>query len=390
LRIFLGKEKIKGDNVDPTLLCAPRSICVAQNKFLVVADTGSHTIRIFNIESLKLKHIVGDGSPGNKDGAPNQAKFNLPSGIATNHKEIIVADTGNHRIARIKLTDFTVETIRGSSELGPIPDDKSPLYFPQGVAISPQGTIAIADTGNSKILISRDTKQWIELKTIKMSCPKSLSFSLDENNLYIVDSDHKSSKILNCNINDQSFSVEAGDVGGFEDGIDTAKFNKPSTIITDPTTGKLIISDTKNSAIRTVSHQCVSTLYKSPQSESTFQPVGLAYHTSGVLVSDPSTHVIYLVVPKITVKVEYQAPPTAPELKVQTDITIPLSTVEDIKNTIARQLNKDIGKIRLDVMGDDQKYKELTSVSMLQNNALLRVVPEGQLSSSVEIYRKQF
>jgi len=209
-----------------------------------------------------------------------------------------------------------------------------------------------------------------------MGCPKALCFSSDEMNLYIIDSDHKTSKILRCNLHailSHNFVIEAGDIAGYEDGVDTAKFNKPSAVTIDTSTKKLLISDTKNAAIRALANQCVSTVFKSSTPE-LFQPVGIAYSHQGILVSDPTSNVIYIIVPNINIKVEYRLPLPSPELSIKADITIPLSTVEDIKSIIARVLQKDPMLIRIDIVARDNESEKLSSVSMIQHNSFLRVI----------------
>jgi len=296
--------------------------------------------------------------------------------------EIIVADTGNHRVTSINKKTFIVKTIAGNTPASDIILTK--LYYPQGVAITPTGTIAIADTGNNRILIiGKEGDTPVELKDVKMICPKSLCFSKDEMNVFIIDCDHRTSKVISYNIDSKTFDIVAGDIAGYEDGIDSAKFNKPSCIITGDS-GNLIIADTKNSAIRSIMNQCVSTLYRDESGD--FQPVGIAFLPTGILIADPKAHVIYRLAANRNIKVEYQIPPPAPELCVKTDITIPLSTVDDIKSVIANYLGKDPMYIRIDIVRIDKRDRvnsndrihntaeKLVDISMISDDSFLRVV----------------
>jgi predicted nucleic acid-binding Zn ribbon protein len=79
------------------------------NQYLYVADTGNHIIRKVDISNGKTTTIAGyKGVTGSTDGTTgNAAKFNSPTGIVVlvsgGNVYLYVADTGNHRIRMIQL-----------------------------------------------------------------------------------------------------------------------------------------------------------------------------------------------------------------------------------------------------------------------------------------------
>jgi serine/threonine-protein kinase len=67
---------------------------------------------------------------------------------------LYIADTGNNRIRRVD-TDGTITTVAGTGEEGDHGDDgpatSAGLNAPQGIAFAPDSTLYIADTGNDRL-----------------------------------------------------------------------------------------------------------------------------------------------------------------------------------------------------------------------------------------------
>ena len=84
---------------------------------LYVADTNNHRIREIRngIVSTLAGHKGLAPAPGYRDGTAIEARFDHPSGVATDDKgTTFVADTYNHLIRRIE-TDGTVTTAAGNT-----------------------------------------------------------------------------------------------------------------------------------------------------------------------------------------------------------------------------------------------------------------------------------
>ncbi|NJO40317.1 MAG: redoxin domain-containing protein [Cyanobacteria bacterium CRU_2_1] len=82
---------------------------------LFIADSGYHRIVVSTL-SGEIRHIIGTGTAGLKDGCFAEAQFFAPQGMAfdrPNHT-LYVADTENHTIRRVNLERQTVETIAGT------------------------------------------------------------------------------------------------------------------------------------------------------------------------------------------------------------------------------------------------------------------------------------
>jgi hypothetical protein len=95
----------------------PTAAAVDPDGNVWVADTGNHAVRIVRNDALRtVITAAGDGMPGEGDGTA--ARLRLPQGIViAPDGAVIVADTGNHRLVRIRPSGsrWTVETLAGAS-----------------------------------------------------------------------------------------------------------------------------------------------------------------------------------------------------------------------------------------------------------------------------------
>jgi DNA-binding beta-propeller fold protein YncE len=85
----------------------PRGIAIDPGGNLYVANMANHRIRKITPEgaaSLTVTTLAGSGEPGNADGPAGEAQFRVPEGVAVDPDgNVVVADTGNHRIRKIVL-----------------------------------------------------------------------------------------------------------------------------------------------------------------------------------------------------------------------------------------------------------------------------------------------
>jgi sugar lactone lactonase YvrE len=167
----------------------PTDVAVAADGTIYVADTLNHLIRSISplgqVTTLNApsKRVV-EVSPGQAvasgdyaDGDLASAKFNEPTSIAIDAKgNLFVSDSGNQRIRYIDLAQKKVTTVAGGSNAS----DKTSVYekkelyatgdfadgealqalfhFPQGLAVTDEGGVVIADSGNHSIRYLYDGK----------------------------------------------------------------------------------------------------------------------------------------------------------------------------------------------------------------------------------------
>jgi len=119
-------------------------------KYLFVADTENHCIRMVNTETGKVSTVAGTpGTSGDVDGSVNDALFNKPIAVAVpdHGRFIYVADSGNNNVRKVDLIKGQVETfVTKETPFGWIGN-------PQGIACDQScEKIMLVDSGNSRIL----------------------------------------------------------------------------------------------------------------------------------------------------------------------------------------------------------------------------------------------
>lgn len=149
--------------------------------WLFIADSGNHCIRRVDVTNLAttgsagaLESVAGDdrrgglcgssasGFAGDNGALSYSAQFNNPTGLAVRGDSLYIADTGNHRVRRISLTDanprkWTISTVAGNGTPGTSCDLTSgktylatkdlALNSPQGLTVT-TSEIFVTDLGD--------------------------------------------------------------------------------------------------------------------------------------------------------------------------------------------------------------------------------------------------
>ncbi len=251
-------------------LDTPSAIAFDQNGDLIVADSGTHTIKRVKILSGAIETVAGvEGQKGFADGDAGNALFNAPIGIAAAGDKIFVADTYNDKIRVIE--NGQVSTLAGGEQ--GLADDRNGLSAkfdtPCGIAVLKDESLIIADTGNNRLrrvessgrtttFAGRDKTE--EEKKLTNEKPildgqisqarfiEPLAVSVDKAGVIYV-ADANSIRAVGRK-SPNTIETISDTKRGFADGdMPTARFNRPSGLFADEQ-GNLFVADAENQAVR--------------------------------------------------------------------------------------------------------------------------------------------
>ena len=145
-----------GTPATETMLRSPRGVAIGPGDKVYIADTGNHLIRTIERDGT-IKTVAGNGTAGfgGDGGYGSNAIFSSPTGLAmTSQGDLYIADTGNHRV-RVIDSGANVRTVAGTSSPGFSGDNGSAtqarLNNPVSVAVDAAGHLYIADRDNHRI-----------------------------------------------------------------------------------------------------------------------------------------------------------------------------------------------------------------------------------------------
>lgn len=169
-----GQAVASGDFADGDLATAkfnePSSIVLDAKGNLYVSDSGNHRIRYIDLSQRKVITVAGGSMAADKsgvyekkelyatgdyaDGNALQALFHFPQGLAlTAEGGVVIADSGNHSIRYLfdgKVTTLAGDAAQGTGESDGI-ESGAEFQYPTDVALLPNGSIAVADSFNNKV-----------------------------------------------------------------------------------------------------------------------------------------------------------------------------------------------------------------------------------------------
>lgn len=149
-----------GGPADQAQLGRPSDIAFGPDGSLYIADNYTNSIRRVSLDGI-ITTVAGVGGWGydaggySGDGGPaDQAQLNRPSSIAFSPDgSLYISDTGNSRVRRVAPNGI-ITTVAGTGERGYSgdggPADQAKLSAPAGVAIAPDGSLYFADAGNRR------------------------------------------------------------------------------------------------------------------------------------------------------------------------------------------------------------------------------------------------
>jgi thiol-disulfide isomerase/thioredoxin len=132
-------------------------------KNLYIADSESNIIRAIDIAGGKVTTIVGGDlfEFGDVDGSGDDVRLQHPLGVLSYGDKLLIADTYNHKIKQLDPKRETVTTLFGTGKPGQQDGSEASFYEPGGLALANE-KLYIADTNNHAIRV-------VDLKTKRAS-----------------------------------------------------------------------------------------------------------------------------------------------------------------------------------------------------------------------------
>ncbi len=150
-----GKSGFADGNASESLFNAPIGVAINKDGTIFVADTYNDRIRSIEKDG-KVKTIAGGDSPDYIDDADGtKARFDTPCGIAVlNDGSLLVADTGNNVIRKVEPGGATHTFVKDWVFQ---PNEPNPFgfYEPTGITVQDEKMFYVADSSNSSIRICK-------------------------------------------------------------------------------------------------------------------------------------------------------------------------------------------------------------------------------------------
>ncbi len=234
---------------------------------LFVADSQNHAIRKISANGLVTMLAGQLGVPGSGDETGAQARFDSPCGVTLDRNgNLFVSDTGNHTIRKITPAGVvtTIAGRAGQSGFADGPSSSALFNSPLGIAVAPNGTIYVADSGNHVIraisaggtvtTLAGSAENWGSENgsgtNARFNGPVGLALD-DQESLFVADSNNHTIRRITP---DGAVSTWAGvpGVDGCVDGdAPSAKFCKPAELAIDRK-NNLFVADSFNHVIRRI------------------------------------------------------------------------------------------------------------------------------------------
>ena len=206
------------------------------------------------------------GVNGHTDGTGTAARFYLPTGIATDGRNLYVTDTSNHTIRKVEIATGAVTTLAGLAPFsGSTNGTGTTARFNSPYGITTDGTnLYVADTYNHiirKVVIAtgevttfagmKGTSGSVDGTGTAAAFYYPYGITTDGTNLYVADTyNHTIRQVVIATSAVTTLAGTAGNYGVLDLTGPAAQFDGPAGITTDGT--NLYVADTNNHAIRKV------------------------------------------------------------------------------------------------------------------------------------------
>ncbi len=304
-----GQPGTADGTLSAALFTAPRAVAGTFFGYLLVADTGNHTIRKVTTSGVVSTLAGLAPAAGSADGAATSARFNGPADVAVDPSaNVFVADQWNHTIRKIS-SSGSVSTLAGRAGQDGSTDGSGTsarFRMPSGLAVDTTGALLVTDRDNHTIRKVTASGSVTTLagkagqagssdgtgSAARFSSPDGLAAAGD-GSVVVADTGSCTIRRISAAGAVSTLAGQAGSCGSTDGTGSAARFSHPSGVAVTAD-GTTFVADTDNHVIRKVSPAGVVTTLAGKAGEpggadgaaeaARFtSPSGLALGPSGVL-----------------------------------------------------------------------------------------------------------
>jgi sugar lactone lactonase YvrE len=288
----------------------PAAIAVDATGNFFVADSQNHAIRKITTNGVVTTFAGKLGVSGSANATGTGAQFDSPSGLAFDAaRNLFVSDTGNSTIRKIKPSGAvsTFAGIAGESGFTNGAAGSAQFSSPLGIAVAPNGTIFVADSGNHCIraisggnvtTFAGSPQVWGSANgtgtNAQFNGPVGLAFD-NRTNLFVSDANNDTIRKITPDGTVTTFAGAAGADGAADGDLNSARFRSPAELAFDKN-GNLFVADSFNQTVREIStNGIVSTVSGRaglPGTNDGLNGAGRFYNPYGVVVAADGSLVV--------------------------------------------------------------------------------------------------
>jgi sugar lactone lactonase YvrE len=246
---------------------APQGVAVDSSGNVYVADSSSNTIRRVTPTGVVTTLMGTAGTTGSADGTGSAALFNQPNGMAVDSSgNIYIADTDNNTIR--KATPASVVTTLAGSPPGTVSEDgpavSARFANPSGIVVDPSGNLFVTDQGANTIRMITPAGVVTTLAgtagvtghvdgtgaSAMFSGPTGIALS-SNGNLIVADTGNNTIRQVTPGGVVTTIAGTAGTVGTQDGAGSSAQFDSPGGVAVDAN-GNIYVCDSRNNVIREI------------------------------------------------------------------------------------------------------------------------------------------
>src|SRR5262245_47831851 len=154
----------------------PHSIALDDRDNIYIADQSNHRVRKIDAETGRIETLAGNGIRGFPEdgGLANAQPLHSPQGLAVHAGSLWIASVGANVVWRLDLTSGVIRRVAGTGRNGFSGDGGAPLQAtfdgPRGVAMSRDGILYVVE-GESNVIRAFDTAKGA-IRTVAGAGPK--------------------------------------------------------------------------------------------------------------------------------------------------------------------------------------------------------------------------